>query len=66
MTLDEEEAAVPFLDGWHAHRLGVDVDENPYDEQRQSKSHSLWTSGWCRRFGAIKHGDDTTERDEAA
>lgn len=45
-----------YLDGWHSHRLGGEVDNNPYDEKRQAYSHNQWLSGWCARFSAIKHG----------
>lgn len=45
-----------FLNGWHANRLGIDVEKNPYDETTQSVSHSQWCSGWCARFSALKHG----------
>ncbi len=47
-----------FLDGWLAHKNGVEVEDNPFDERRQARSRSQWTSGWCARFGAVKHGED--------
>lgn len=51
-----DEATIPYREGWHAHRLGVSSPEkNPYHERKQSVSHSLWQSGWCERFGAVKH-----------
>jgi len=43
-------------DGWYAHKNGVRVDDNPYCERRQEASNMEWTSGWCARFGALKHG----------
>lgn len=45
-----------YRDGWLAHKSGVGVDENPYDERKQSFSHGQWTGGWCERFSAVKHG----------
>lgn len=65
MDQEDEEKSVPFLDGWHAHRLefGPVDAENPYNKRTQAKSHALWLAGYCRRFGAIKHDEDTTSRD---
>lgn len=51
----EDDATPAFRDGWHAHKLGVDIDDNPYDEQKQAYSNHEWMSGWCARFGAVKH-----------
>jgi hypothetical protein len=65
MDQEDEEKSAPFLDGWHAHRLEFGPVEaaNPYSEHTQAKSHALWQSGYCRRFGAVKHGEDTSSRD---
>lgn len=47
-----------WLDGWHAHRLGISVDDgNPFGEKATYRSHLQWISGWCSRFAAVKHGD---------
>lgn len=52
-----EEGSLPYLDGWDAHRNGIqDPDSNPYHEKLQPRSHLAWLSGWCARFDAIKHG----------
>lgn len=51
--MDKTEA---YLDGWLAHLKDVDVEANPFDDKRQARSHAQWTSGWCARFGAVKHG----------
>lgn len=62
--MDDQKSA-PYLDGWHAHRLGVSIDEGcPYDEQKQPYSHAQWQSGWCERFGHCKHDQDTSELDD--
>lgn len=53
-----DEDRVEYMDGWFAQRDDLSVDKNPYDKRLQSKSFSLWESGWCARFNAIKHGLD--------
>lgn len=58
------EQSTAYIDGWNAHRLGVRVEDNPYSETTQAYSNSQWLSGWCRRFGAVKHGEDTAELDD--
>lgn len=65
--MNEDENSEAFRNGWHAHRLGADNDDevNPYDATSQAYSHSQWLSGWCRRFGARKHCEDTSALDEA-
>jgi hypothetical protein len=52
-----------YLDGWLAHREGVESDANPYDEKTQARSHAQWRSGWCDRFGACKHDGSLTHDD---
>ena len=61
--MDEEDTPA-YRDGWHASKNGVDIEDNPYDEHRQTYSNRLWMSGWCGRFGAIKHGYDLGSREE--
>lgn len=54
-----------YLDGWLAHKSGnVAVEENPYHEDKQSRSHSEWMSGWGARFNACKHGGDLSLDEE--
>lgn len=45
-----------WRDGWFAHKNGIAVEDNPYDELKQAISHRLWLSGWSARFGEVKHG----------
>lgn len=45
-----------YINGWFAHKNGVDAEQNPYNEKSQYASNSLWLSGWVDRFAAIKHG----------
>ena len=49
-----ESRTTAYLDGWHAHRKGVDVERNPFPEDRMAFSHMEWKAGWCGRFGAVK------------
>jgi hypothetical protein len=49
--VDEMEGSIPWLDGWHAHRLSKGA-ENPYNEETQSCSHWQWMMGHCRRRDA--------------
>lgn len=58
-----EEQSESYLNGWHAHRAGVDVDENPHNERTEPLSNMRWCSGWCARFSAVKHGQ-SLELDE--
>ncbi|GJD87809.1 hypothetical protein BHAOGJBA_1314 [Methylobacterium hispanicum] len=60
--MDKSEA---YLDGWLAHAQDVGSDDNPHEERRQPRSHAQWTSGWCARFSAVKHGLDLTYDDAA-
>lgn len=62
----DDENSESYRNGGHAHRLGADNDEatNPYNETTQAYSHSQWLSGWCRRYGAIKHNEPTDTLDE--
>jgi hypothetical protein len=53
-----------YIDGWSAHRSGVSVDDNPYNEETQSYSHKQWTAGWCERHGQAKHDLLVEELDE--
>lgn len=45
-----------YMDGWHAHKAGRVSGENPYSEELTAFSYRRWLSGWCGRFGAVKHG----------
>ena len=60
--MDEMEGSIPWLDGWHAHRLSKGA-ENPYNEETQSCSHWQWMMGHCRRRDACKHGFPLTHDD---
>lgn len=53
-----------YVDGWHAHRLDLSVDDNPYHVRLQFTSHNRWVSGWCKRFEAVKHGQPLELDDE--
>ena len=53
-----------YRNGWEAHRKRVSVHSNPYDEDTQAISHALWTTGWCDRFNAAKHGRLTDAMDQ--
>lgn len=55
MTAEKSDA---YLDGWLAHKDGLAVESNPYDRLLQVRSNHQWESGWCDRFGAIKHDRD--------
>lgn len=52
----KEEEIEGYLNGWHAHRVGLTVHENPYNENTMHISYMNWVTGWCARFSAIKHG----------
>ncbi len=53
-----------YRNGWIAHRKRAPVQDNPYDEVTQAISHAWWTSGWCERFNAAKHGRLTDAMDQ--
>lgn len=52
-----------YRNGWIAHRNGASFHINPYDEVTQTISHAYWTTGWCNRFVAVKHGTHSKEMD---
>ena len=51
-----------WRDGWHAHKAGIAVDDNPYNPITQQASNALWLSGWCERFGIRKHSEPGERR----
>jgi hypothetical protein len=47
-----------YLNGWLAHKYGIEQSPNPYSESQQPYSYRQWLSGWCDRFSAVKHDLD--------
>jgi hypothetical protein len=41
-----DELTVQYQDGKEAYWLGVQYNENPYDQYSQSMSWGLWNQGW--------------------
>ena len=64
--MDIKSKPTAYRDGWLAHRNGVDVNANPYDENAQQRAHEQWMSGWCARFGSLKHGEWAISLDDEA
>jgi hypothetical protein len=52
-----------YINGWNAHRLGVDVKKNPYDPNSQRWSNSQWNAGWHSRSTAprFSFADESVE-----
>lgn len=38
-----------YLDGWVAHRFGLDLEDNPHHPDRQAASRRHWMTGWSDR-----------------
>ena len=47
-----------FGEGYDAYWEGVDVSDNPYDEENESDSHLSWEQGWRK---AREHDYDESE-----
>lgn len=55
-----------YLDGWLAHKAGKKTEMNPFNEETQAMSHSLWLNGWSDRHSRHKHElGNATEHDNA-
>jgi len=50
------EQTTQYRDGWHAHKICLPVESNPYDDQTQAASRAAWSAGWYARFDMRKHG----------
>lgn len=60
----DEQSSAPYRDGWHAHRLHLNIHQNPYNEHRQTYSHAQWRAGWHARHKAVRNNQDTATRDK--
>jgi hypothetical protein len=52
-----------FLNGWHSHKNGVDLSQNPhagYSATRELYSLQQWALGHCSRCEPVKLGGDLT------
>ncbi len=44
-----------YLEGWEAHILGIDLNDNPYDLESQDWARIEWLLGWIEHSVAVKY-----------
>jgi len=48
-----QQVSLQFMDGWHAQRMGLHKEANPYDKETQRHSRNEWLHGWADRHNRI-------------
>ncbi len=43
-----------YLEGWEAHTIGIDFNDNPYDLESQLWAHLEWFRGWIEHAEPVK------------